>query len=290
MITASVFWISNRQTLRDFTDYLLDILVTKIKDDISRAASANVTISNNSSSLPKLVHKDNVLQQYVGWLRRFNCQKKDGVLPDENGVGIRPFYINEMTMMAHYQHIFPERMINLPVVPYHADTPRRRPFSDVKVFARGGSNVGTWSTDWIWDGASWGQYLGGTHARRGNSLKFIDPGHIQGQAIIQADCLPRMVCDNILYDVIHHAGCKNLTESRRKEAYDETLKGYHGFSSVEQCLLVPMVSCNNVGDTKKLFPIFNLHVHAKTTSKFVSTPCSCEVSPMDQVPVACRAQ
>eukprot|EP01033_Poteriospumella_lacustris_P003413 gene3413-2524_t len=299
-VTASVLWISKLSSFREFTDYLMDLLVGKFVDDLRRVNVTQpkfvfrqflpFTSLNATTILPALIYPDNICMQYAAWLRRYSCCRRDGLFPDENGNGLRPFSINEMTMLAHYEHLFPTKMINLPMIPYHEDTPRRRPFSDVKVYARGGSQVGTWTSDWVWDGGSWGQYLGGTHKKRGTDLRFIDPSHVQGQAIIQADCLPKMVCDTILYEVQHHPACRNLTTVQQQRAMSKTKQQYYGFSTVEQCYTVPIISCNNVADTRKQFPIFNLHVHSKLTSKFVARPCACALDTPERIPPACQPQ
>lgn len=298
-VTASVIWISTLASLRRFTDYLMDLLVGKFVDDLRRR---NVTEPklvvqhfvpfshlNATTILPSMVFPNNLCMKYASWLRRHHCCRRDGVFPDENGMGLRPYSINEMTMLAHYEHLFPTEMVNLPVIPFHQDSPRRRPFADVRMFARGGSQVGTWSSDFVWDGGSWGQYLGGTHKRRGTDVGFLDTSHVQGQAIILADCIPKMVCDTTLYEVRHHPACRNLTTDQQQQAVRKTQQSYYGFSSVDQCYMVPIISCNKVADTRKQYPIFNLHVHSKITSKFVAQPCTCTLDTPERIPPACQS-
>ena len=42
-----------------------------------------------------------------------------GVEPDEHGRGIKPFAINEMSMLAYYHELHPKELKLLPVVPVH---------------------------------------------------------------------------------------------------------------------------------------------------------------------------
>ena len=74
-ITASVFWVHNLRSLRHFNDYLYGI-------------GSNTT---------------GQWSEYSAYMKLHHGGKKGGVDPDENGVGIKPYAINEMSMMGFYK-------------------------------------------------------------------------------------------------------------------------------------------------------------------------------------------
>ena len=49
--------------------------------------------------------------------RYFACCKYGGINPDKDGKGIKPFAVNEMSMLAYYHELHPDQMMLLPVVP-----------------------------------------------------------------------------------------------------------------------------------------------------------------------------
>jgi hypothetical protein len=63
------------------------------------------------------------------------------VEPDKDGVGIKPFTINEMTMMAYYKKIYPERFFIFPVVPNY-DYYFNRYTVNMSHYSPGGKEVG----------------------------------------------------------------------------------------------------------------------------------------------------
>ena len=103
MITASVFWVSSPEILKHFNKYMLDLIL----------------------------NTDNAYKQFLAWLRRYACCKKGGIDPDENGQGIKPFAINEMSMLANYHRLYPDIFKLLPVAPAYHSYPMRRPFCNV---------------------------------------------------------------------------------------------------------------------------------------------------------------
>lgn len=223
-------------------------------------------------------------------------------------------------MLAHYQHLHPEFLLNLPVVPPHPDLPQRRPFSDVRHFAPGGSLIGPWSVaeattvttpttasasgvsnqlnvpssnavtptrpphshsiPGIWDAGSWGQYLGGTSVKRGLDRRFIDTGHISGQAIIMAGCNPVMLCDRRAFLRHHNVRCpQNATTSTNLgqsiSTSNHAILEDTGFSSATTCLVSPFVQCTHVQRSTLRTPLYNLHIHSKNVTEFLSVPCDC---------------
>jgi hypothetical protein len=74
-ITASVLWVNSVEAIVHFNDYLL-------------ALGTN---------------KDNTWSNYVVYMKKSHRGKRGGREADENGNGIKPFAINEMTMLAYYK-------------------------------------------------------------------------------------------------------------------------------------------------------------------------------------------
>jgi hypothetical protein len=241
MFTASIFWISQINFLKEFTNYLLDIAF----------------------------NRNNLWKNYLGYLRRYFCCKKGGPDADSKGNGVKPFSINEMTMLSYYYQLNSEVMGLLPVVPYYPSYHQRRPFCDPKVFMPGGKDVGgenslPFKDLGIWDSGSWGQNIGGTWKKRGRDVGFTDNAHIVGQTFIMADCSVKMLCTN----------GKDVIKELLPESAEESSPATKNFtvSIYETCFTAPFVRCNQ---TYAWSPLWNLHVHSKNTQKFASQPCNC---------------
>lgn len=213
-ITASVLWTSSLNSLQRFNDYLL-------------------ALAKNT---------DNQWKNYLTWIRPYGCCKAGGVDPDESGQGIKPFAINEMSMLGYYHHIRPNEFKLFPVLPQH-EYVKNRHICNLTSFAIGGHEVGGNTANGVWDPNSWGQYLGGTSRHHGNDKKFTDSSHIIGQAIRVSRCITKMVC--------------------RPDVTSEDGRG---------CVTAPHARC---GDDVEWSPIWNLHVHSKNTKEFMSQSCSC---------------
>lgn len=166
-ITASVFWIANLAVLKRFNDFLLDL-------------------GRNT---------DGAWKKYLTWLRPFGCCKPGGIDPDEFGKGIKPFAVNEMSMLAYYHHIRPEDFYLLPVVPRH-DYLLNKYVCNMSDFGPDGKEIPMNTFDGVWDPNSWGQYLGGTSNRKGRDRGFTDSSHIAGQAMRTSGCRPQVLCAN----------------------------------------------------------------------------------------------
>jgi len=89
--TASFLWVASLPALVEFTEYFTEL------------ASAN----------------HDTWSGYLIWLRRYGCCKTgSGIAEDAQGRGIKPFKVNEMTVMAYYHYIKePGKFALLPVVP-----------------------------------------------------------------------------------------------------------------------------------------------------------------------------
>lgn len=226
--TASVFWISSVAQLVQFNDYMMDLGTDRLR-----------TWNN-----------------YLDWLKPTSCCKFGGIRPDANGMGIKWFAVNEMSMLAYYHELHPKTLALLPVVP---DFPyiTNRNIPRVAVYAPKGSEVAQATGIGIWDPNSWGQFLGGTSRRGGKDRGFTDSSHIAGIAMRVSACRPAMICGNMTeYDYLPGAAPAGGGERR--------------------CYTAPFVSC---GEGTPLVPVWNLHVHSKHTGSFRSFPCKCNGAP-----------
>jgi hypothetical protein len=244
MFTASIFWVSSLNFLKEFTDFLMGISL----------------------------NREDLWKKYMAFLRRWFCCKKGGPDPDSNGVGVKPFSINEMTMLAFYHQIRSDTMKLLPVLPVSASYPMRRPFCDLKQFMPGGREVGPITPPGVWDSGSWGQHLGGTWIKRGRDAGFIDSSHVIGQALMLAACEVKMLCT----DGTRRSLARELNVSAAVELEPpESVKFTDSFYRTAHT--APFVRCGDEASSMTMSswtPLWNLHVHSKHTARFLSRPCS----------------
>jgi hypothetical protein len=81
-----------------------------------------------------------------------------GLYPDKDGNRIRPFAINEMTMLTHYNEIQKDELQLLPLLPTKEEgliTKR----NNLVAFAVGGDMVGSATGNGVWDPGSYGTYF-----------------------------------------------------------------------------------------------------------------------------------
>lgn len=240
----------------------------------------------------------NVYLDYVTWLRPFACCKVGGVAADERNLGLKPYAINEMSMLAFFRvHSLQANgrplLENLPVVPMYPKYPKphvlmsgrgqsihgfanRRGFVDVSIFAPHGAATGAATAEGIWDPNSWGQFLGGTSRKKGRDKGFIDSQHIAGQAMLTSHCRVEMTCDNSLF---LHAKNRSMSTLVLGGNVDENYSTYIGLSSPETCYTAPFVKCGVASDPSNTFlrrtPVYNLHIHSKRPELFLPEVCKC---------------
>jgi hypothetical protein len=207
---------------------------------------------------------------YLWWIRPYSCCKHGGVKQDAKGNGIKPFAINEMSLMAFYHEIYAARFQLLPVVP-DFNYPLNRHIVNITEHSPFGRESGPNTNGGVWDPNSWGQYLGGTSSKGGRDKGFTDSSHIAGIAIRIANCKPHMICGE--------KGVHMLPEKRRVAS--------NGTSPALECYTAPHVKCGNMDEEKdgstisgankgdEWAPIWNLHVHSKHTENYASHPCEC---------------
>ena len=230
-LTASLFWVSNLNSLVKFNDFFID--------------------------LAKL---NTIHSKYIDFLRVY-LSKPGGAYPDATGLGVKPFAINEMSMMAYYHSLYPRELVLFPVVPARS-FPFDENFPNVSIYSPSGSHVGRLISHGIWDSGSYGQFISGTKEKKGRNKRFTDGSHIIGAAIRLTRC-------QIVF------WCNNVTEN------DYALRKPHKFGHLTslqfgpgRCYTAPYVRC---GGDFHWTPLWNLHVHSKSTIDFISSLCDCKL-------------
>lgn len=271
-LTASVFWISNIKYLVPFNDFLLDMGL----------------------------NQKNTWKSYLYWLRfRGGCCKKGGLDPDANGNGVKPFAVNEMTMMGYYHDIEAKNLKLFPVVPLNKAYPKPgNAICDLQSFTAHGSRVSGPTGVGIWDANSWGQYIGGTSRKKGRDKGFVDSSHISGQSIKHARCVVRMECgpanhtyirtpyvEQLVVAPVDENSIHNNNSSSSSSIVDRSSSSssssnrnspfpsspLHSFAT--GCYTKPFVRCGDSNSTGT--PLWNLHVHSKHTANYRSSWCEC---------------
>jgi hypothetical protein len=244
-ITASVLWISSLLSLQKFNAFLLGL-------------------GTNTHGEWK---------GYLTWIRPYGCCKHGGIDPDANGNGIRPYAINEMSMLAYYHYLFPKDFLLFPVTPLFNYVLNRH-ICNLSEFGPDGREAGEATGNGIWDPNSWGQFLGGTATKRGRDKGFTDSSHIAGQAMRTNMCRPHMLCIPK-----HHQ--MRFYDYRNFKSADVVA---NNSNNVKECILAPHVRCGTLDEllTNVSYinqavwsPLWNLHVHSKHTQDFMSRSCAC---------------
>lgn len=244
MMTASVLWVAQIKHLIELINYLT-LLAQRQNPD---------------------------WQHYINFLRRYACCKKGGIEPDPNtGLGIKPYALNEMSMLANYQSLHEDVLKGLPLLPAYPAYPKMRYFTDLSSYAPGGQYVGVAVGAALWDSGSYGQYLGGTKNKGGENHGFVDSSHVIGQAFIAAQCEVQMLC---------HRGNnpsqpREMTLEERSRLQNVTLLTSE--LMLGECYSAPFVRCqaSELKERASWIPLWNLHIHSKQTEKYVSKPCPC---------------
>jgi hypothetical protein len=227
-LTASVLWVSSVSYLQHFNSFLF-------------------SLSLNSN----LTH-----DKYIDYLKIYSS-KRDGAYADPvTGIGVKPFAINEMSMLAYYRELYPERLKLLPVLPIYS-FPYYAEMGNITGFTSIGDQVGKHISVAIWDGGSYGQFIAGTKEKKGKNKRFTDGSHITGTAIRTTRC-----------EVIFW--CNNVTEFDYSLVKHHTVAVHH---PSPRCYTAPYTRC---GAATQWTPLWNLHVHSKSTMDFVSNSCDCQ--------------
>jgi hypothetical protein len=265
-ITASVLWISNLKSLIDFNDYLM-----------------NLALNTNQTH-----------DQYIDYLRPSSTKWGGGMYPDANGNGVKPFAINEMSMLAYYHQLYPKELVLLPVVPAYPFVTNRH-IPNVSEFGPMGSRVGHVMGHAIWDSGSWGQFIGGTPDKKGKNKRFTDGSHVIGIGIRVNRCQMVFWCSNLtdldysFHHDHHHHYRHHPHHNKLQQLHFLQRQGFpalagnaslllsnsssHSNKKKGRCYTAPFVRC---GENQTWTPLWNLHVHSKHTMDYKSTLCDCE--------------
>ena len=315
--------------------------------------------------------------RFTHWLRPFACcVKGGGVAPDSEGVGLKPFAVNEMAMLAHYSYLAtalrcPHELQFLPIMPadlpalagrlglmtelvevrfaaYHSgllgstagnatatsttstvtvtaaaaaearaapsttagtssETPNTAPHpaptlstahtttaNAASTQALGAPLVGPDILGGMFDPNSWGQYLGGTHKKRGKDKGFTDRTHLAWEVVWYYKCTPKMRCSRRRVSVrafnkteiifppvsaaVTAAGSTPISTALTSGSAGGAAVGSQGPGSTVYrdtvCVTAPVVNCWNTSIHGHI-PLRNLHVHSKHTQMYKSVPCNC---------------
>ncbi len=269
-ITASVFWVSSQKSINHFNNFLSD-----------------VAFNNNKTH-----------DRYIDFLRPTSA-KQGGMYPDSSGVGVKPFAINEMSMLSYYHYLYPKELKLFPVIPeYDFPVFPNQPYiPNITCFTPRGERVGPKISPAIWDSGSYGQYIGGTKEKNGKNKRFTDGSHIAGVGIRISKCEMVFYCHNMTeFDYglpkqhhhsrkPHHRALNTslllqkaaTSQLRRNEDGDNqkhrSLMNVDHKPSKGRCYTAPHVRCEN---DPHWTPLWNLHVHSKHTVDYLSEQCDCK--------------
>jgi len=226
--TASMFIINDINSLRKLVDFFIQLSESHQLVDYNK----NMYFLNN--------HTESDWFDYLKWLRKLTCcVKSSRYLPDKNGLGLKPYAINEMSILTyfgikhrqdlHYLPILPKRLGQIPNYRYElrnfeADT--------------------TFSFPGLFDPATYGMVISGSpHKKKG----FVDDSHIASSLIIRGTCRVNFQCIK-------------ATESLLNWNYSDSV-------------LVPIISCQN-NDYQKTTLLYTMHIHSKDkTDLYTSKQC-----------------
>jgi hypothetical protein len=308
-ITASVFWVANLRALLEFNDFLLELATNTNKRwrqyldwlrpygawNLIAYFSANMQISTSSIFpycflLCLRCSKTKTFCLFSSTCYRTGCCRPGGVDPDKNGNGIKPYAINEMSMLAFYHHVRPTEFKLFPVVPTF-EYVLNKYVMNMSLFGPGGSDVGPATGHGIWDPNSWGQLIGGTSTKKGRDKGFTDGTHIAGQAIRLNPCEFKMMCGNqtVAPYAEPPAGLRkylswdgtgrgrfnvNVSDAvmQKLSAKEKSDLRWWSDHQETQCYTAPFA---RFSASSPWTPLWNLHVHSKHTLDYVSAPCPC---------------
>ena len=93
------------------------------------------------------------------------------VCKDKNGMGLKPFAINEMSLMAYFHELFPQSFNLLAVVPSYPYL-KNKHIIDVGQYSVEGANQAGQRYGWYLGPKQLGQYIGGTSNKNGRDKVY----------------------------------------------------------------------------------------------------------------------
>lgn len=224
--TASTFIINNKYSL----EKLLNFFITLARDHQMVNYSSLQHFTNN--------HTQSFWFDYLEWLRPLACCRQSRYLPDSKGVGIKPFAVNEMSMLTFFRITHFQDMKFLPILPTRKKSARGYKHQlELYELKSTSSNYNA-----IFDPGSYGQLIGGSpHKKKG----FLDNSHI-ASSILQG-CRVSFQCIKAAYTLLLN--------------WNESI-----------FVTVPTLVCDQ-DDYPKTTLLHTLHIHSKATDLFVSKKC-----------------
>jgi hypothetical protein len=110
--TASLLWVNNYQVLHEFNNFLLRLGT----------------------------NQNNEWMKYLQWLSYFACCTPGGI-PDGTGKHLRPFAVNEMSIMSYYHELKPLELRLFPIVPEGYKSTLSRHATNISDYAPGGNEL-----------------------------------------------------------------------------------------------------------------------------------------------------
>jgi len=281
-LSASTLWIGSLGALHDFNEFLL-------------------LIFRNST---------NEFSKYTTWLHEFACCKDKGLFPDANGVGLKPWALSDMTLLAYYRHLYHGRVKLFPTLPFdkkhfktevhnsHLTSNNASANSghhhlkhlhlNISLYSQGGLEVSGDTAYGLFDSGrgGWGSHLSGGRQHQGITGKeeesqSVANRHIIEQAVTRFNCTVQMKCsipDESRFVAskksFHHLLRRALLENQSSSVNENVGSGNSIIIDLE-CYTRPFVSC---GEGDHWTALWNLHIIKSDTSfgAFRSQPCHCK--------------
>ena len=227
--TASLFVINDINSLYKLLHFFITLADSHQLVDYNK----NMHFINNCTDSPWF--------DYLKWLHKLSCCVKSKYLPDHRGLGIKPYAINEMSILTyfgirnlhdlHYLPILPSRKGSIPSKTYRYDL---RVYEDFNNVFKG-----------VFDPATFGMVIAGSpHKKKG----FVDFSHIASGILLRGTCRATFQCVKV--DESLMSGKWNLSEN----------------------VIVPVILCQG-NDYQEITLLHTMHVHSKNTENFLSNKC-----------------
>ena len=120
-LSAAVMYVPSREALGLLNRFFLQVVENGTGPGL--AGSSSGSGGGDGGDAAGAIGKNSAegsLPQYEAWLRGFACCKhaaQGGLLPDPRGEGVRPWAVNDMTLLAYYRLKHHRRVSLFPVLP-----------------------------------------------------------------------------------------------------------------------------------------------------------------------------
>lgn len=227
--TASLFVINDMGSLDNLLNFFITLADYHHLVDYNR----NLHFINNHTESPWF--------DYLKWLRRVSCCVKSRYLTDDRGLGIKPYSINEMSILTYFGIRNRLDLHYLPILPNSKGPIPRKSSYRYELRNYGDFN----GFKGVFDPGTFGQMIAGSpHKKKG----FVDTSHIASDILLRGTCRATFQCI---------------------KADESLLKLWN--SSV--FVFVPMLMCTG-DDFQKTTLLHTMHIHSKNTENFISKECN----------------